>query len=83
MRIDFALSHIKCQRPKKIFKKMIRTAAKQIQKLFKDTEDQSINVSSIPTTLESGIEMIKRIIQRWENDSDHVQLCRSQSKSII
>ncbi|XP_016404458.1 NACHT, LRR and PYD domains-containing protein 1a-like isoform X1 [Sinocyclocheilus rhinocerous] len=60
-------------------KKIIRTAVEQIQKLSEETEDQSLYVSSIPTTLESGIELIKRIIQQRDNDSDVVQPCRSQS----
>ncbi len=66
---------------KKGQKRKLKAAAKELQKLLMETEDQSFNVSSILTTLESGTEMIKKIIQVLENDSDLVQPCRVSSKS--
>ncbi len=64
---------------KKGQKRKLKAAAKELQKLLMETEDQSFNVSSILTTLESGTEMIKKIIQVLENDSDLVQPCRVSS----
>ncbi len=66
---------------KKGQKRRLKAAAKELRKLLMGTEDQSFNVSSILTTLESGTEMIKKIIQVLENDSDLVQPCCVSSKS--
>ncbi len=57
----------------------MNAAAKELRKLL--MEDQSFNVSSIFTTLESGTEMIKKIIQALKNDSDPIQPCSASGKS--
>ncbi|RXN33919.1 LRR and PYD domains-containing 1b allele 5-like protein [Labeo rohita] len=59
-------------------KKRMKAAAKELRELLMETEDQSFDVSSIPTIIESGTEMIKKIIQVLENDSDLVQPCRAR-----
>ncbi|KAF4110488.1 hypothetical protein G5714_007519 [Onychostoma macrolepis] len=64
---------------KKGHKRRLKAAAKELRKLLIETEDQSFDVSSILTTLKSGTEMIKKIIQVLENDSDLVQPCRASS----
>lgn len=59
----------------------MKSAAKELRKLQKETEHHSFNVPSIPTIIESGTEIIKRTIQLLENDSDLVQACRYRGKS--
>lgn len=66
---------------KKGQKRRLKAAAKELRELLMETEDQPFKVSSILTTLESGTEMIKKIIQVLENDSDLVQPCCVSSKS--
>ncbi|KTG04815.1 hypothetical protein cypCar_00040369, partial [Cyprinus carpio] len=59
-------------------KKRIKDAAKELRELMK-TEDQSFDVSSILSNIESATEMIKKTIEELESDSDPVQPCSVRS----
>uniref|UniRef100_A0A8C2I9P2 FIIND domain-containing protein n=1 Tax=Cyprinus carpio TaxID=7962 RepID=A0A8C2I9P2_CYPCA len=59
-------------------KKRIKDAAKELKELM-ETEDQSFDVSSILSNIESATEMIKKTIEELESDSDPVQPCNVRS----
>lgn len=63
-------------------KKRIKDAAKELKELM-ETEDQSFDVSSILSNIESATEMIKKTIEELESDSDPVQPCSVRSKLLL